>query len=85
MKVFLGTVFLQGVIQKPDLQMYWSNDQMIETSFFQKIMPYESFCKIKQYLHFMDNEDFDPRNHPNPKLNKIWPVCCKFHDNCIKI
>ena len=82
MKVFLGTIFLQSVIQKSDLQMYWSKDQMVETPFFQKIMSDKRFCKIKQYLHFADNEEFDPGTHPNPKLNKIWPVCCKFLENC---
>ena len=36
MKVFSGTVFLQGAIQKPDLQIYWSENQMKKTPFFSK-------------------------------------------------
>lgn len=31
------------------------------------------FERIKQYLHFSNNNDFDP-NNPCPKLNKIWDV-----------
>ena len=32
------------------------------------------FETIKQFLHFSNNVEFDPANHPCPKVNKIWPI-----------
>ncbi|KAJ8932575.1 hypothetical protein NQ318_020684 [Aromia moschata] len=32
------------------------------------------FEAIHQNLHFSNNDEFDEASHPNPKLNKIWPV-----------
>ncbi|KAG8226635.1 hypothetical protein J437_LFUL005286 [Ladona fulva] len=32
------------------------------------------YISVKRYLHFSDNSNYDPNNHPNQKLNKIWPV-----------
>ncbi|GFY53048.1 piggyBac transposable element-derived protein 4 [Trichonephila inaurata madagascariensis] len=37
-------------------------------------MPYNRFCEIHKFLHFVNNETFDPKTHPNPKLYKVWPV-----------
>ncbi|KAG8230873.1 hypothetical protein J437_LFUL011514 [Ladona fulva] len=35
---------------------------------------HKRYISVKRYLHFSDNSTYDPNNHPNPKLNKIWPV-----------
>ncbi|KAJ8950559.1 hypothetical protein NQ318_015692 [Aromia moschata] len=32
------------------------------------------FEAIHQNLHFSNNDEFDEASHPNPRLNKIWPV-----------
>lgn len=74
LQIFLAITILQSVVQKPELQMYWSRRASISTSFFNDVMSHKRFCQIKKYLHFSDNEVFDAANHPNPKLNKIWPV-----------
>lgn len=65
---------LQSLVRKPDQELFWSTDELIVTPFFRSVMSYKRFSKLKQYLHFADNENYDPATHENPKLNKIFPV-----------
>ncbi|GLV46255.1 hypothetical protein CBL_12332, partial [Carabus blaptoides fortunei] len=37
---------------------------------------------IKKDLHFTSNDDYDPRTHSNPKLNKIWPIYQNLNEKC---
>lgn len=74
LRVFLGIFILQSIVKKPDMQQYWSKNPLLQTPFFLQAMPYRRFIQIKQFLHFSNNQDYDPETHPNPKLNKIWPV-----------
>ena len=74
LRVFLAIIILQGIVKKPELELYWSKNLLLSTPFFRQAMSYRRFCKIKQYLHFSNNEDFDPESHPNPKLYKVLPV-----------
>ncbi|KAG8232299.1 hypothetical protein J437_LFUL011240, partial [Ladona fulva] len=66
--VFLELVMLQSIIQKPDLKFYWSTRPILWTD--------------NVYLHFCHNEEYDPKMHPIPKLNKIWPVYQKLEEKC---
>jgi hypothetical protein len=34
LKQFLGLVFVTGIIEKPDLKMYWTVDPVFETPIF---------------------------------------------------
>ena len=54
--------------------MYWSKTEVLETPIFAKLMSMRRYCEIQQFLHFSDNETYDANTHPQPKLNKIWPV-----------
>lgn len=38
---------------------------------FGKYTILKHFEPIKRFLHFSNNDEFDPANHPYPKLNKI--------------
>ncbi|KAG8239694.1 hypothetical protein J437_LFUL019172 [Ladona fulva] len=48
-------------------------------------MSYRRFANIRQYLHFSNNEEYDPLSHPNPKLNKIWPIYQMLEDKFSKL
>lgn len=74
MRIFLIIVLIQSIVVKPEEKMYWAKHPVFETPFFAKIMSYRRFILIKKFLHFSDNTEYDPSIHPNPKLNKIWPV-----------
>ena len=73
-RVFLGIIILQRVIKKPDLQDYWSKNQLWNPPFFVKTMSYRRFRQIKQNMHFSNNDAYNASTHPCPKLNKIWPI-----------
>ncbi|XP_067121649.1 piggyBac transposable element-derived protein 4-like [Centruroides vittatus] len=82
MYMFFCVVILQGIIHKPDERMYWTTNETLSTPSFRRLMSRNRFLAIKQNLHFTDNQNYNPRTHPNPKLNKIWPIvqnlCSKF-------
>ncbi|KAG8238533.1 hypothetical protein J437_LFUL018205 [Ladona fulva] len=48
-------------------------------------MSYWRFASIRQYLHFNNNEEYDPPNHLNPKLNTIWPIYQMLEDKFSKL
>lgn len=79
LKVFLGLVILQGVVKKPEMEQYWSKNPIIMTPFFLQAMSFRRFKQIKQFLHFSNNAEYNPQTHPNPKLNKIWPILEKLN------
>lgn len=79
LKVYFALVMLQGVVNKPEVEQFWSKNPMIVTPFFPQTMAWRRFKQIKQYLHFSNNAEYDPNNHPQPKLNKIWPVYDKLN------
>jgi len=72
--LFFGLLVLQGIIQKPQQRWYWSNNRILETPIFRKIMSEYRFSLIMKFLHFTNNDDFDATTHPSPKLKKIWEV-----------
>lgn len=74
LKVFLALIILQGIVKKPEMEQFWSKNPIIATPFFTQAMSYQRFKQIKQYLHFSNNNQFDPVTHSQPKQNKIWPI-----------
>ncbi|CAH1967008.1 unnamed protein product [Acanthoscelides obtectus] len=78
MRVFLGLIILQSIIKKPEMRQYWSKSPLLLTPFFAKCLSNKRFEAIRSNLHFADNETFDAKHHPNPKLNKIWPIYDKL-------
>lgn len=82
MRVFLSLLLLQGVIQKPEQTMYWSQNNLVSTPVFGDTMSRNRFFLIMKMLHFVDNETpVDPENHPQPKLWKIWPFLSSLLQN----
>lgn len=82
MNIFLAIHILQGIIKKPEERMYWTSSEVFETPIFTKLMSYRRNYEIKKYLHFADNESYNPETHPQPKLNKIWPVYENINHKC---
>ena len=71
---FLGLLILQGVVGKPLQKWYWTTNKLLATPFFGTVMSEYRFSLIMKYLHFANNEEFDERSHPAPKLKKIWDI-----------
>lgn len=75
MKEFLGITFLMGIIQKPNIQMYWSNDPLYSTPIFKQVMKRDRYLLLLKFLHFNDNDNMPGRDEPNPdQLYKIRPL-----------
>lgn len=72
--VFITLHLLQGIVNKPVLEWYWSKKYSIDTPFVRNTMTYERYNLLKSYIHFVDEKQFVPESHPCPKLYKIWPV-----------
>ena len=72
-RVFIGLLMLMGIIQKPNLRMYFSRKHMLETPFFPNVMSEERFSLLTRFLHFVDNTNKEIAKR-DPKLYKILPV-----------
>ncbi|GLV38146.1 hypothetical protein CBL_10113 [Carabus blaptoides fortunei] len=62
--------------------MYWTTSEVFETPIFSKLFTYRRYYDIQKNLHFSNNEDYNPETHPQPKLNKIWPVFDSINSKC---
>lgn len=73
-RIFLAILLYEGIIQKPVEEWYWSRRQSISTPFINDIMSYKRFQILMKFLHFSNNETFDPSTHPHPRIKKIYEV-----------
>lgn len=72
-KLLLGLLFLQGIVQKPTNEMFFSRKPLLKTPIFYETMSHKRFFLLLKYLHFRNNEDFNPRTD-NARIYKIQPV-----------
>lgn len=66
--VFIALLILQGIIKKPDLQMYFATDELLATPIFNKIITANRFLILLRMLHFETDQS------PDTSLKKIRPV-----------
>ena len=72
-KVFI-LCLLMGVVQKPQLHLYWIQDPLLKASIFNVVIPRNRFQVIIAFLHFAGNSDYDV-NDPNcDRLYKVRAV-----------
>jgi Transposase IS4 len=69
--LFFGLMILQGMVNKPVQNWYWSTNKLIETPFFGNVMSERRFSLIMKFLHFADNEEGGSGDHIAPKLRKF--------------
>ncbi|XP_030261760.1 piggyBac transposable element-derived protein 4-like isoform X2 [Sparus aurata] len=55
LKSFFGLSFLTGYIKKPNLELYWSVDEVDATPHFSKTMARNRFQIIWRFLHYNNN------------------------------
>ncbi|KAL8582146.1 hypothetical protein ACOMHN_004065 [Nucella lapillus] len=80
LKVFLGLLFLMGIVDKPDIKSYWSTNPYLKTPIFGKSMSRNRFEAILMAFHLNDNTQNLPRDDPGYKLFKIQPLLSKLQD-----
>jgi hypothetical protein len=55
LKVYLALILLQGIVQKPGLEMFWSTRPLLDTPYIRQIMTGQRFFLLHQSLHFVNN------------------------------
>ena len=73
-RVFLALLLLQGVNHKPLIQQYFSKRASLYTPFFGDIIDKNSFILLHKFLHFNNNQRFNPNKNIPKKLFKLWPI-----------
>nr|XP_033331114.1 piggyBac transposable element-derived protein 4-like [Megalopta genalis] len=56
MKAFLGILLIMGVVQMPDIRLYWAENSIYGNDRIKRIMKRDRFLSILKHLHFADNE-----------------------------
>ena len=74
MKDFIALLLLTDVIQKPEINHYWSTDPLLKSSIFNETMVRNRYQAIMEFLHFNDNSNYNPNEPAIDKLYKIRPV-----------
>lgn len=74
MKKFLALHFLTGIVQKPEINQYWSTNPLLKTSVFNQVMSRNRFQVILDFLHFNDNSHYDPNDPNRDRLYKVRPL-----------
>ncbi|XP_067121319.1 piggyBac transposable element-derived protein 4-like [Centruroides vittatus] len=72
-RVLLALFILQGIVVKPELQMYFSRSKIIDTPFFYEVMSRDRFQILLSFLHF--NKKLERcKSNSNYDLLQIKPV-----------
>ena len=69
MKRFLGMVIYMGVIQLPEISLYWSKKQLYCGTIILKTMDRDQFQILMRMLHFADN--FSPSTSRLAKIDSL--------------
>ena len=77
---FIGIHILMGIAQLPNYKAYWSRELRFPP--VADVMPINQYEKLRQYLHFVDN---NAPNNDNDKLFKVRPTITAIRDECVKI
>ena len=74
MRMFLSVVISMGLVQKRDIQDYWSLDSVQDTPFYRKTMSRDRFLSILSNFHITDNLQQVPRGQDGfDPLYKVRP------------
>lgn len=79
LKVFFGVIIMM-VIHKPNVNSYWSLDELLATPSFFQMMLRNRFKLILKFLHFNDNSTYDPEDPDQDRLHKIRPFLNMLRD-----
>lgn len=74
MKVFIGILLIMGIIQMPDIRLYWFENNMYGNARIKSVMKRDRFLTILKYLHFSDNKTCrieDPLNKIKDIMEEI--------------
>ena len=84
MEQYLGILITMSIVKLPQARMYWSHETRIPL--VADVMSVNRFEKIRQFLHFNDNNTALEKDHPDhDKLFKVRPVIESVLSKCKEI
>ena len=84
-RVVLGIVILQGLVQKPNTDYYHSTNPLIHTPIFRKIISKDRLKLIFKYLHFSSLKRNDDPLYKIRTLLNLFVARFKFNCTSKKI
>ncbi|MEM7299394.1 MAG: hypothetical protein AAF391_14145, partial [Bacteroidota bacterium] len=75
--IYMTILLLMGITRKPELDMYWSNDSVLETPIFRRLMPRNRFHSIRIMIHYSDILEYDSAD----PLHKLSYLIEELSDN----
>ena len=81
LKKYLGLTFLMAINKKPELEMYWSQDELYFSSFFSRseALSRDRFLALTHFLRFADYDQIEDENDSykkiEPFLNEVQRIC----------
>ena len=64
MKGFIAAILNMGIIQLPEISMYWSTESSVQQPFFRRLFRRNRFQLLLKFFHMEDNNNIHPRGHP---------------------
>lgn len=82
-KIYWALSMLMGLVDKPQLYMYWSTDPVLATPIFGSTMTRDRYYALSKYLHFHDNTDPNVQDDKLKKIRSFYDaVTTSFHEVC---
>jgi hypothetical protein len=86
MKQFFGLVIIMGLVEKGDIEKYWSTDSLIATPMFNETMPRDRFLNILACFHLNNNENMPQRGDDRyDSLYKVRPLYDVAKERCMNV
>jgi len=87
MYVFLAMILLQGIVQKPELEMFWSTRPLLDTLYVRQVMTGQRFLLLLRCLHFVCNtslpQDISKAEKSFAKIKPVFDFLIEiFHSLC---
>ena len=84
-KAFLGITILMGYHKLPTVRSYWSTVDDVHVEYVSQIMPVLRFEKLKNFLHFANNDEVPEKDHPNyDRAYKVRHVINQNNNNAFQ-
>ncbi|XP_017757888.1 PREDICTED: piggyBac transposable element-derived protein 4-like [Eufriesea mexicana] len=80
LNTFIGILLIMGVVQVPELRLYWSNKAMYANARIKKAMKRDRFLAILKYLHFSDNATARTEDRLHKLRNVVDKIIRTFKD-----
>lgn len=80
LNTFIGILLIMGVVQVPEIRLYWSKKAMYTNARIKKAMKRDRFLAILKYIHFSDNATARTEDRLHKLRNVVDKILRTFKD-----